>query len=464
MRFKSKPVWMIGMSAVLLLLFQLVLPSFSISAETERTTSTIGGVEIIEKKQSLIQSVLATAISEWKSEPFVVKSVAGDLTIPSDAITFDVKATVDNFLKESKAPWYMPWKKNERIHMPILVEATEELDQILMKGPLIHVEETKEAILHHARYLETGEVLAEERAVTKDLMDRVAFEIQPTPKSSTSLSALVSMLDGLTLSTNETFSFLQKTEDIVESVDIESRRFFASVLYSVILQAETIIIERHSQNKSPNYLQRGIEVDVSNRQQKDFAFRNDSHSPMLFNAHMDGENLVIELYMLKDAKKVTYSVVETKVKPKTIYRLTPKLNRNERLVTTAGENGYRVTVYRLIADEFDEVEETVSRDFYPPTHEVVAVSSKAEVPETSGDNEKDLEKSGESSSNDSKYADNKDSNGKENDSSENKGEANGSKDSSDATTNDQERTSHKEDGEKEVIYDKGGNVIYDPNA
>lgn len=446
MSLKFYSVRMIGVSLAVLLLLQLLIPLSFIGAEGKETTSTIGGIEITAKKTSEIENVLAEAITAWKNQPIIVKGTASSIEIPTDLVHFDIRETVKSFKKESKAPWYMPWKERSLVHIPLHVEAREELDQWLVDNPFIRVDETHEVIVEQARYLKTSPVVAEEREVTKDMMVRKAFEIQPMPTSTTSMSALVAMLDGLILPAKESFSFIHHTEEITGSVDIESRRFFASVLYSVVLQADTSIIERHSQSKIRPYLQAGIEVDVSNRLQKDFAFRNQSNSPMLFNTRIEGENLIIELYMLEDAKDVTYSVLETKVAPKTIYRLSEKVGQNQQHIVEKGENGYRVTVHRTFDDGFGEEEEFVSKDFYPPLHQVIEVSTKEDIPADSNKND-----AGQPDGNNANDTGHKDSRPNENNSSNDQAED----DDSDNPSN-----NHKD----EVIYDKGGDILYDPNA
>lgn len=457
MSLKRNSLKIIGLCAAVLLSVQLIMPMFSAGAKGPQTTSTIGGIEITEKKSSDIEGVLVNAVVEWKSQPLIVRSATSSMEIPTEYILFNIQETVDNFLQESKAPFYMPWKKRKVVHLPLVVEGTEELNSILMENAFIYVDETKDAVLEHARYLKTDDVQAEEREITKDFMDRVAFEIQQAPYSSTSLSPLVSMLDGFVLSSDETFSFLDKTAEITGTVDIESRRFFASVLYSVVLQAETSILERHSQNKIPAYLQPGIEVDVSNRLHKDFAFKNNSHSPMLFHARMDGENLIIELYMPGNAKEITYSVVKDEVKPKTIYRLSPTLNSNQQRITEEGRSGYRVTVHRSTSDEL------VSQDFYPPVHRVVEVSSREEVKAESDNTDGSAEGSDENSTTDTHGTNHKENSQNENKSTTEQKGNDASKSSGGASSNELKEGSSSNDQE-DVIYDKGGDVIYDPNA
>lgn len=440
---KHYKIHIISIGIVLLLLFQLALPQSIAFAGNQENQTTLGGLPITSTKESAIQSELSAAIAEWKKEPIVVTGKTGFVEIPTEMLQFDLDETVKNYLKESKAPWYMPWKKRKIVHLPLVLEVTKEVDEILRENQFFKVDETRRAIEEHASYLKTDHVEAVEGNLTKEHLNRVAFEIQPLPQSKTSLSSLVTMLDGMVLAENEIFSFLEKTEEIANSTDIEGKRFFASVLYSVVLQSETSIVERHSQNKIPTYLQAGIEVDVSERLQKDFAFQNSSTSPMLFGAKIENNNLLIEVFMPKQDKTTTYSVVEKKVEPKTIYRLSSELRPNQSKVIESGKPGYRVTVNRIFQDGAYEQGEEVSRDFYAPVHKVMHVSSRqAEIGNSSNNGEKPENPNGSSSN--------------ETDNHENKED--------DVSKDDESNGENQNDeGQKEIIYDKGGNVIEDPN-
>lgn len=436
-----------SIGVALLLIIQYILPASIVFAADNDKNTTIGGITITVKKESEIQSILSEAVSEWKSNPLIVKGQTGSVEIPIQMIQFDIQGSVQNYLQESIAPWYMPWKKRKIVHLPLNVEVSDEVDALLREIPFFQIEETRIAIANDVQYLKTDPVEAVEGNVTKENMDRAAFEIQQIPKSRTSLSALVAMLDGLVLAENEVFSFLDNASEMTNSTDIEARRFFASVLYSVVLQAETSIVERHSQNKIPTYLQPGIEVDVSERLQKDFAFQNSSTSPMLFSAKIENNNLVIELYTFKNEKTVTYSVVEKKVEPKTIYRLSSKLKSNQSSVVEQGSAGYRVTVYRTFQDASHEMDEEVSRDFYAPVHKIVNVSSLQEEVGASSNTGESTENSEKNPSKGASIDDDKDS-------SPNK----------DKENHQDDQSGESKDGEQEeIIYDKGGNIINDPN-
>lgn len=430
---------------VSLFVLQLLFPMPIAWAYEGDASSTIGGIEIKVKKESEIKALLADSILNWKSDPIIVQGTSGKLEIPAQIIQFNVEETVATYVRAVKNPWYKPWKKTPIVHLPIQAELSDEIDAILMDIPFLKMEETKEAILEHVQFLQTKDVKPAEIAISKEIMDRNAFEIQAIHGNRASLSAFIDVLDGIILAPNEIFSFLKKMDALTGANDSETRRFFTSVLYSVVLQADTAIIERHSQHKIPNYLQPGIEVEISERLNQDLKFQNRSDSPMLFHARLEDDHLLIELYTLKGTEKATYSVVEKEVKPRTIYRLSPDVKSGQEKVLETGSSGYRVTVYQTIYDEVSglDLEVEVSRDFYPPVHKVIAVSS--------------VERKQEGTATENTGAGNNSTEKENSKKTEKPTEQN-------TSTNDRQSDTEDVVPDQEIIYDKGGNVVNEPNG
>lgn len=435
----------ISILIVFVFILQILTPVATVWAKDGGTSSSIAGVEITVKKQSEIEKILVEAITNWKNRPLIIEGQSGKIELSTQKVQFDIKETVRSYTKAIKKPWYKVWRSAPVVHLPLQVELGEDIEQELMAIPFFKVDETKEEVLNHARYLKTTEIIPVELPLEKEFMERNAFEIQEIYGDRASLTAYIEQLDGVVLAPNDTFSLLQELEDMTGATDYETRRFFASVLYSVVLQSNTKIIERHSQNTVPNYLRPGIEADISPRLNRDLKFQNMTHSPMLFHAKIEDDRLLIELYTLKGTENATYSVDETKIQSRTIYRLSADVKKGQKKTLQTGSDGYRVTVYQSVYDEVSGlmVDQKISNDFYPPVHKIIAVSSEAEKQDGSSTD-------GNHSSNDSAKND-------------------GLNDSKDQTGNSNQNDpkdleESEEDEQEEIIYDKGGNVIYDPNA
>jgi len=299
--------------------------------------------------------------------------------IPSDYITFDINKTVDAYIAAASSPWYNFWAGSKNIEIPIDITVDESVYDLFSDAPLFHADETVEAVKNHAAYLIEGVVLAEEVPLTKDLLERISFEIQDVVVDGTGISQIVEELDGVTMLNNEHFSFLEVLEEVAGYYTDETANFIASTLYSVVLQSELAIQERHSQNVKPKYLEPGIEVKVDQNRTQDFSFSNQTNRPVILGASIKDGRLLIELYSLKSEYEVTYEIRnEEIVEPRTINRLTYDLPIGGEKVEEAGKDGLRVHVYKIVNEangSFSD-EELVSRDFYPPKNKVVLISSR----------------------------------------------------------------------------------------
>lgn len=108
--------------------------------------------------------------------------------------------------------------------------------------------------------------------------------------------------------------------------------FVASMLYSVILQTDYEILERHSQEVNPSYLQQGIEADINAALAKDLQFINRSEQLGKLKASIEGNQLKIEVFAAAKNKNITVRVSKDKiVKPRIIYRYSEdlKADKNE---------------------------------------------------------------------------------------------------------------------------------------
>jgi len=218
-------------------------------------------------------------------------------------------------------------------------------------APLFHANETVEAVNNQAAFLVEGAVLAEEVPLSKDLLERISFEIQDVVVDGTGISQIVEELDGVTMLNNEQFSFLEVLEGVAGYYTDETSNFIASTLYSVVLQSELAIQERHSQNVEPKYLEPGIEVKVDQNRTQDFSFSNQTNRPVILGASIKDSRLLIELYSIKSDYEVTYEIRnEEIVEPRTINRLTYDLPIGGEKVEEVGKDGLRVHVYKMIND------------------------------------------------------------------------------------------------------------------
>lgn len=447
---------LVAVASIYLLIYQVLLPTNVVLAKGDAGNGTIAGVEIVDKKKSEIKTQIASEIVKWKEKDIEVEGSTATMTISSDLIHFDIDKTVDHYIAASSATWYKFWSKKKDVQIPMEVTVEEEVQEQLKEASFFYVDETIEAIKEHAQFLKEGAVQAEEVPLSKEDMKRVSFEIQEVVVDGHGISQVVDMLDEITIAGGETFSFLERLEEMNSFYSDETADFVASVLYSVVLQSEMDIQERHSQNVLPPYLEPGIEVKVNERRNQDFSFVNRTNRPYVIDATLQDGRLKVELYSFPSAYEVAVDVRQREViKPRTIYRLTSSLAAGRERVLEQGEAGLHVNVYKRVTEMAGSYEEDilVSQDFYPPKHKVVLVSSLEPQTTTPSD--------GNSSSTDASS----DQRGEED---EKQGETNrdGNKEDQpngheNENPNANQNTNQNQDDsqEEELIYDKGGNLI-----
>ncbi len=358
------------------LLYQVFVPPSIAAAKGDSANGSIAGIDVDGKKISEIESLVASEVAKWKENDISIQGSTAKIVIPSNYIKFDIKKTVDHYINASSKPWYNFFESDKKVQVALEVSVDERIHKLLKESPLFFVDETIEAIIDQAGSLKQGPVEAQEVALTKDLLDRISFEIQDVTVNVNGLSQIINAVDETTLLDGESFSFLQKLTEADSFYNDETANFIASTLYSAVLKSEMDIQERHSQHSIPNYLAPGIEVKVDAKRNQDFAFINNTNRPVSIYATMKGDRLLIELYSLKSEIEVTYDVSKTEiVKPRTVYRLTPDLSAGQEKVLEEGKDGLRVQVSKRFSSGVFEKDVVVSRDFYPPKNKVVLVSS-----------------------------------------------------------------------------------------
>ncbi|MHA6259335.1 VanW family protein [Sporosarcina sp. CAU 1771] len=430
----------------LVLIAQVLNPSSAVLAQSESTKGQIAGIEIESTKKSEILAQVVTEVEKWKQNDIIIHGTTAKISMPSSYIDFDITKTVDHYMAITTKPWYKFWGGEANAQILLELTLSNEVEEALKEAPLFYVEETLSAIQTHSSFLKYGAIEPVEVPLTKDVMDRISFEVQEVKVNASGLPQIVEALNDTTVLNGETFSLLAILENSNTTYNDETANFVASTLYSTVLQSELSIKERHSQNKVPNYLQLGVEAKVDSKRNQDFAFVNNTNRPVSIYSTLDGGRLSIELYSLQSDTIVTIKVMNQElISPRTIQRLTPNLAVGQEKVEEDGANGYRVQVYRSITNGSYEKDELISRDFYPPKNKVVLVSSLEPLVSQSGP---------DGSTNDATTNTPGTTTGGNTDTN-----ANGDSTNNTGETNNDNNT-EKDDNESVVKeYDKGGNLI-----
>lgn len=374
----------ISLFLVIVLIVGFFVPSFvlndTVFAKEGPGSSTIGGIEINDVKTSDLATTLQNAISEWQGEEIEIVSDGISKTIDPKQFVFDTSAAIAQYEMLTKKPWYAFWQKEKIVHIPIPVTVNEVITQQIDEAGIWDTDKTLQKLILQASYLKEHKV---EAVINEDSMqteERIAFQIAELPANSQGVAKIIPLLNDVNLVPNQSISLLTLLGEQAGVVNDAGLDFVASMLYSVILQTDYEILERHSQEINPSYLQQGIEADINAALVKDLQFINRSEQLGKMKASMEGNQLKIEVFAAAKDKDITVRVSKDKiVKPRIIYRYSEDLKAGQERVEQEGKEGSRVEVYRSIVENGATEEQFISRDYYAPQNRIVTRSSQEPV-------------------------------------------------------------------------------------
>ncbi|WP_298470289.1 VanW family protein [uncultured Psychrobacillus sp.] len=353
-----------------------------------KLNSTIGGYEVSTSDRDEIISFLNEKIEDWKANTLILNGNQTELNLESTWFIFDVEATVDDFLAQTDAGIAF-WKDVPTIHLPLQFTMSGEVNALLESQSNIDLEQTLANIKEKVEVLSTEPIESVAIDLSQLPLERVAFTLENIVLNTTSLDEIITLLDEQVIGSGKVFSLNEQVNQMNIGASNETLNFVGSVLYSVILQTEFEVVERHSQGVIPSYLEAGIEVELS--ETKDFKFKNTTDHPASLKASIKDNALLIEMYAIPTETEGKYQIRERQeIKPRTIYRYSPDLAPGKEELIEEGKPGLRVAVYRTISDKVGpyENEELISQDYYPPTNRVILKS--ATIPESTVAQDPDL--------------------------------------------------------------------------
>ncbi|WP_277584454.1 VanW family protein [Psychrobacillus antarcticus] len=354
-----------------------------VKAEGEVSGSTIGGQEVESLEKDEIISVLNAEIVEWKQNPILLTGNNTDISLDPEWFTFNVEATVEQYENQVATPWYAFWNSAPTVHIPVQFTMNPELITLIEETAQLNTEETIVNINNQVGVLSMEPIETVALDLSMFQTERIAFSSENIVVNSNGLTNIASALNERVIKGGEVFSLLDGLKEINVDANKESVDFVASVLYSVLLQTNVEIVERHSQGIMPNYLEPGVEAKIRKNTNKDLKFINTNNAPIVLKMQLKGTDLLVEIYSVRLDTEATYRVADkVEIKPRTIYRYSAALKVGQEKLVEEGKVGLRVSVYRTISEKNGpfEKDELISSDYYPPTNQVILKSSV--VPET----------------------------------------------------------------------------------
>ncbi|KPN96414.1 G5 domain-containing protein [Lysinibacillus sp. ZYM-1] len=374
----------ISLFLMIVLFVGFFVPSFvlngTVFAKGSPGSSTIGGIPVEGFDSENVIQVIREAVEKWQETSLIVSGGSTEQEINAHDLQFEIEQVVAQYINLSKKPWYAFWQKEKVIHLPIPVLVNDSVIQDLDAVGIWDTEKTLEKLTIQASYLKEHEV----EAVVNDEMlqvdERIAFQIANLPTDGRGVGKIIPLLNDVNIVPNQSISLLSLLGEQAGVVNDAGLDFIASVLYSVILQTDYEILERHSQQRNPSYLQQGVEVDINASLAKDLQFINRSNQLGKLKATIEGNQVKIEVYAAVKDKDITVRVSKDKiVMPRIIYRYSEDLKAGQERVDQEGKEGVRVEVYRSIVKNGATEEQLISRDYYAPQNRIVTRSSQEPV-------------------------------------------------------------------------------------
>lgn len=334
--------------------------------------SQIGGIDVGGKTPEETISLLFSEIEEWKNEDdLIVISDQMTMTVPYDVIQFDIDGSVEQLKEAVKKPWYAFFTKSKPHRIPLIVHVEHSwlMDNFGSHIDLNHVIQSLEETVSYL-----GVHTIDLRTSTSAEMETVAEITWTAPEEFLFLDYFINYLDGLEISANSRFSFLEDVGERVSHYRAKEGNFFASMLYTLTLQSPLRIIERHSQKIIPAYTEPGLEAYVQKDGEKDLIIANPTHDTYQIEASMNENLVTLALKTNKQSTTFEYKITNSEEVPfRTIVRFDKELIPGHEQVIQEGKNGKRVEVIKVerAVDGSVLAEEFVSRDFYLPVPKIV---------------------------------------------------------------------------------------------
>lgn len=359
-------------TASVLLLF-VVAPLVGMSVVSAKEKSTIARIDVSDLNNKEIRAKLEEAIDAWTDNPPSIEGGGVSMKVDTSKLVFNIDATIRQYEKLSKKPWYAFWAKKDPVHISLQVRGLESVKQQIQKAGVWDVDETYNLVVQQITNLQSEPVEAVVTDNSKLEQERLAFAVEKIPESAQGVYDIARFLDGKVIGPDENFSLLNTLGNIASNANTEGLSFVASLIYHNVLSTNSTITERYSQKIIPSYLEPGVEALVDMVTKKDLSFTNKTTLPILMKCTVSNQRLKLEFYSSAKVNAVNYNVVKNgEVNPKEIIRYTNDLSAGQVRILQQGKKGVRVTVYRNISG----FEEQISRDYYPPINQILVKSSR----------------------------------------------------------------------------------------
>lgn len=346
--------------------------------------SSIAGISLEGMSIDEAQRELESKVIDWQSlPPLEAKSEYETIEIPRSLFTFHIEPSINELEERTKRHWSTFFIKPKNIRIPIQVELNQNEAEAADWHPSIDKEATLNKALLIAGNLSEDIIALEYDESASFDQNEIAEVVLSIPDISlATVTHLAQELDGEILAKDDIFSYLEEIVLPQGLVNPElEMSFIASGLYQLALHTELEVVERHQAETIPAYTEPGLEAVISREDKKNLILYNPSNELFTIHANVTENDLIMSISSRDEETSYTYVRENIKeIEPRTIYRYSSSMLPGQEIVRTEGSAGLQLEIHRKqSAGSGEEEKELITRDFYPPKHEVILVSTAEET-------------------------------------------------------------------------------------
>lgn len=380
-------------SIIGLIFLSFVIPNETFASSKMPEGTKVANMDVEKLTEEEIRKRLEDEIIIWQmQDDLVLEGEFETFTVSREVFQFNIDETIKQLKNKTKRTFLNFFRKPKNVQIPIVVNIDESHPDIQAINEKTYID--REQVMSNLRDLAANLEgsspnipYIEGEEIPLKTIAKLKWEVPDL--SLATVSYIVEELDGYVIPANELFSFLQSIE-IPEKLlnSKEETSFLASALYTLFLQANFDIVERHPQLTLPSYGEIGVNAEVNKRENKDLVVMNKNDVAYRIQMELSKNNVMARLEGIESLNKFEISLEnQEEIEPRTLYRYSKKLNPGESETIQKGEKGLKVDVYRSIYEDGVFInEELISKDVYLPKPKIVLVSP--DDPEIS---EEDLE-------------------------------------------------------------------------
>lgn len=214
------------------------------------------------------------------------------------------------------------------------------------------------------------------KALTDNTMLLAFYETRVDVEHAEAVEALAARLNGSAMQGSDSLDLravLYGEEGLVPGEEAYAASQIAGTLYDALLLAGADKVERHPNDRPPDYVEIGLDAALDG--ERNLIMQNNTRFPMYILAGVNGGTLRVEVHgrlmRVDETIQLRTGSIRAIMPDPPLFIDDSSLPEGELRLVTEAENGYRVSAYReVLVDDKVTSNELLSMDIYPAVQEV----------------------------------------------------------------------------------------------